>query len=324
MTKRLLSGIQPSGPLHLGNYLGAVKPWTELQNDYDAFIMLATYHALTTKPEPAVLREQTLDLTAMLVACGIDPKITALFLQLPEHVELAGILGNFVGLGALDRMTQFKEKSSRHGQNAGLYTYPILQAADILTYEPDVVPVGEDQAQHLELTRDVAQAVNSHAGKKVLVEPKTLLSKAPRVMALNDPTKKMSKSIPGSAIGLLDDEAAIERTIKRAVTDSDPNSSAISSALKNLFVILAGVSSAETVEHFEKLRQDGKLRYSDLKEALIEDTIHLLKPIQAAYQSLRADEPNLLKVLDAGRCVAQPIAIATLKKVKDALGLITN
>ncbi len=324
MSKRLLSGIQPTGPLHLGNYLGAVKPWTELQNDYDAFIMLADLHTLSIRPAPEQLREQTLDLVAILVACGIDPKITPIFLQsqISAHAELAIILNNFVGLGTLDRMTQFKEKSSRTGQNAGLYTYPILQAADILLYEPDVVPVGDDQAQHLELTRDLSQAVNAHVGKRILVEPKTLLSSAARIMALNDPAKKMSKSVPGSAISLLDDEATVERLIKRAVTDSDPNSSEIGPGVKNLFQILAGVSSEETAKHFETLRTDGKLRYAEMKEALIEDVVAELKPIQAAYKSLRADEKNLLKVLNAGRGVAEPIAQTTLKKVKDALGLI--
>ncbi len=324
MGKRLLSGIQPTGPLHLGNYLGAIKPWTELQNEYDAFIMLADYHTLSIRPAPDELKKNTLDLVAMLLACGIDPKITPIFLQsnISAHSELASILSNFVGLGQLDRMTQFKEKSSRQSVNAGLYTYPILQAADILLYEPNVVPVGDDQAQHLELTRDLAQNFNAHVGKKVLVEPKTLLSKAPRVMALNDPTKKMSKSVPGSAIGLLDDEGAIARAFQRAVTDSDPNAGAMSPALKNLFTILEGVSDHETVLHFQRLHDDGGLRYADLKEALAEDTVDLLKPIQAAYQSLHADEPNLLKVLDAGRCVAEPIASATLKKVKAALGIL--
>lgn len=325
MPKRLLSGIQPTGPLHLGNYLGAVKPWTELQNDYDALVMIADYHTLSIRISPDELKTNTLDLTAILLACGIDPKITPLFLQsqISAHAELATILANFVGVGQLDRMTQFKEKSSRHGQNAGLYTYPVLQAADILLYEPAVVPVGEDQAQHLELTRDVALAFNAHVGKKVLVEPKTLLSKAPRIMALNDPSKKMSKSILGSAIGLLDDEATIERTIKRAVTDSDPNASDMSPAVKNLFVILEGVSSPETVAHFTGLQANGNLRYSELKEALIEDVTYALRPIQAAFKSLRADEKNLLNVLAAGQAQAQPIAQATLKKVKDALGLIT-
>lgn len=324
MSKRLLSGIQPTGELHLGNYLGALKQWVTLQDDYDAFIMLADYHTITVKPRPEDLRKQTLDLLAMLIACGLDPKSTTLFLQsqVPAHTELSWILSSFVGLGSLDRMTQFKEKASRHGQNAGLYTYPILQAADVLLYEPDVVPVGEDQAQHLELTRDIAAAVNHHVGQNVLVQPKTLLTKTARVMALNDPTKKMSKSVPGSAIGLLASEAEVGQTIKRAVTDSDPNSTTMSPGVKNLFLILEGMSDEATVKHFEELYQNGQLRYSELKEALIEETLRFLAPIQKTYHSLRADEKTLRRVAAEGQAKANAIANTTLSKVKTALGLV--
>lgn len=324
MTKRLLSGIQPSGELHIGNYLGALKQWIDFQHDYDAFFMVADLHALTTRPKPEEIRARTLDTVAMLLAIGVDPKSATLFVQsqVPQHAELAVILGNFATLGQLNRMTQFKEKSDAHGQQVGLFTYPVLQAADILLYGAQVVPVGEDQMQHLELTRDIAQTVNNHVGSKILTEPKTLVNKNARVMALNDPTKKMSKSIPGSAIGLLATDAEVEAAIKRAVTDSDPNSTELSGGVKNLFLILEGISTAETVQKFEAMRQDGKLRYSELKEQLIDDVIAFLKPIQAAYKTLRADEKMLTKVLTDGQTKAEIAAHQTLTAVKQALGLV--
>src|SRR3989344_395532 len=201
MQKRLVSGIQPSGTLHIGNYLGAIKQWVDLQNDYDCYFFIADYHALTQKPSPHKFREQTLQTMAMLVALGVDPKNCILFVQsqVPEHAELALLLSPFATVGQMSRMTQYKEKSDRHGQNIGLLTYPVLMAADIFLYQAEVVPVGDDQVQHLELAREVVRSFNSHTGK-TFVEPKPLLTHAARVMALNDPTKKMSKSVVGSAI----------------------------------------------------------------------------------------------------------------------------
>ncbi len=224
--KRLLSGVQPTGELHIGNYLGAVKQMVEFQHDYDAYFFLADLHTLSIKLEPKALHSQALDLIAMLVALGIDPKSSTLFVQsqIPAHAELGQILGNFTSIGQLNRMTQFKEKSDRHGQNVGLFTYPVLQTADIALYGAEVVPVGDDQVQHLELSREIIRSFNQFVKEHILVEPKPLLNQAARIMALNDPTKKMSKSIPGSAIGLLATESEISQTIKKAVTDSDPNS----------------------------------------------------------------------------------------------------
>jgi len=322
--KRLLSGIQPTGELHIGNYLGAVKQWVELQNEYDTFIMLADYHTLTARPEPKALHKQTLDLLAMLLALGIDPKRSTVFIQsqISAHTELAWIMNNFTSLGQLNRMTQFKEKSDTHGQTVGLFTYPVLQTADIALYGAQAVPVGEDQVQHLELSREIVRSINNFVGKDILVEPKPLLNTSSRIMALNNPTKKMSKSIAGSAIGLLASETEITQTIKRAVTDSDPNSSELSGGVKNLFLILEGIGSPETVKKMEAMRQEGKLRYSELKEQLIEDLIAFLKPVQKTYQSIRSDERVLLKVAEAGRAKAEPIASETLKRTKEALGLV--
>jgi tryptophanyl-tRNA synthetase len=322
--KRLVSGIQPTGTLHIGNYIGAVKQWAELQDTHDAFFFLADYHTLTSRPKPEILRQNTLELTAMLVALGLDPKSCTLFLQsdVPEHTELAWILNNFATLGQLNRMTQFKEKTDQYGQYVGLFTYPVLQTADVALYDGEIVPVGNDQVQHLELSREIIRSLNNHVGEELIKEPKPLITKNSRIMALNDPAKKMSKSIPGSAIGLLDDEGTIVRTIKRAVTDSDPNATTLSPALKNLFALLETFSTAETFAHFEGLQKNGKLQYGELKEQLIEDILAFLKPVQKTYQSLIKREDQLLKILEEGKKKAKPIAEKKIIEVKKALGLL--
>jgi len=324
MAKRLVSGIQPTGTLHLGNYLGAIKQWVELQNNYEAFFFIADYHSLTERPEPETLEQQSLETAAMLIALGVDPKSSALFVQsqIPEHAELTWLLMNFVTLGQLNRMTQFKEKAERHGQNAGLLTYPVLMAADVLIYDASAVPVGEDQVQHLELAREIARSFNAHAGR-VFKEPKALINKAARVMALNNPAKKMSKSVLGSAIGLLDTDDQIEQAIKRSVTDSDPNSPKLSPGVANLFTILEAVSSRETFLHFQRLHKDGSLRYAELKEQLIDDVISFLGPVQKTYGSLMKNEGQLRRILEQGRKIAQPIAQEKLAKAKQALGLLS-
>lgn len=323
MNKRLVSGIQPTGALHLGNYLGAIKQWTDLQHDYDAYYFIADYHALTGRPKPEDLRKNSLELTAMLIALGVDPKKCALFLQsdVPEHTELGWILNNFSTLGQLNRMTQFKEKSDQYGQYVGLFTYPVLQTADIALYNAQTVPVGEDQVQHLELAREIIRNFNNHVGSDVLVEPKPLLTKAARVMALNDPAKKMSKSIPGSAVLLTDDAATLERTLKRAVTDSDPNSSEKSPAIANLFLLLENFSTPEMVRHFDEQYAKGTIRYSELKEQLIEDIGEFLTPVQKTYNQLLANPKELHTILENGAEKARPVAAETVKRAKAALGL---
>lgn len=322
MAKRLVSGIQPTGELHIGNYLGAIKQWVELQNDYDSFFFIVDYHALTTRPKAADVRRNTLSTAAMLIACGIDPKSSAVFVQswVPEHAELAWLLMSMTSVGALSRMTQYKEKSDTLGQNAGLFTYPVLMAADILLYKPDVVPVGEDQVQHVELTRDIAESFNNAYGK-VLSVPKPVLTKAARVMALNDPAKKMSKSIPGSAVSLLEEPEEIEKILKRAVTDSDPNSAEMSPGVANLFLLLENFSEPETYKHFHDHYRRGTLRYAELKEQLIDDITATLKPIQKTYQRLIDNPQQIQQLLEAGAKKARPIAEATVAEVKEALGL---
>lgn len=322
--KRLVSGIKPTGELHLGNYIGAISQWIELQHHYDAFFFIADHHALTSRPNKKELQESTYHSLAMLIACGIDPKNSTLFIQsqIPEHTELAWIFSNFCLMGQLNRMTQFKEKADRYGQNIGLFTYPILMTADIALYQAETVPVGDDQVQHLELSREIIRSFNAHAGS-VFVEPKPLLTRTPRVMSLADPTKKMGKSNASDALGLLDDEATIIRTIKRAVTDSDPNAAEASPALKNLLGILEIVSDKESVQRFEAMRQDGKLRYSELKEFLTEETLQFLAPIQKSYRSLIGDKANLEELARQGSQKAQFVATETLKKAKTALGLFS-
>ncbi len=324
MGKRLVSGVQPTGTLHLGNYLGAIKQWVELQNDFDAYFCVVDYHALTGRPKPADLARHTTELTAMLVALGIDPKSATLFLQsdVPEHTELGWILNNFTTLGQLNRMTQFKEKADQYGQYVGLYTYPVLQTADIALYGAETVPVGEDQVQHLELAREIIRNFNNHVGRDVLIEPKPLLTKSARVMALNNPAKKMSKSIPGSAIGLLDDPSTVEQTLKRAVTDSDPNSSEMSPAIANLFLLLENFAEPDMTKHFHEQYKKGTIRYSELKEQLTEDINAFLAPVQKTYHSLVANPAQLRTILDEGAKKARPIAAETVLTVKKALGLL--
>lgn len=323
--QRLVSGIQPSGQLHIGNYLGALKQWVELQDDYEAFFFVADYHALTTRPSSVDLRESVLHVLAMMIAVGVDPKSSVIFAQsqIPAQAELACILNSFTTVGELQRMTQFKEKSDRFGQNAGLFTYPVLMAADVLIYQAEVVPVGDDQVQHLELAREIARTVNRHLDQPIFTEPKPLLNTASRITSLSDPSKKMSKSLPGSAIGLLDDEATVAQTIRRAVTDSDPNAAKISPAIANLLTILEGISGPEIRQKAERQRQAGKLRYSELKEQLLEDLLEFLRPIQQTYRSLIQDPSELERILRSGRAKAEPIANETLIKVKKALGLIS-
>lgn len=323
MQQRLVSGIKPTGDLHIGNYLGAISQWVELQNDYDCFFFVADYHALTVRPTSDQLHRQTMESLAILIALGVDPKNCVLFLQsqVPEHAELSWLLSSFATVGQLSRMTQYKEKSDRHGQNAGLLTYPILMASDVLIYDAQAVPVGEDQLQHLELAREIARTFNAHAGR-TFTEPKPLLTESARIMALNDPKLKMSKSVLGSAVGLLDDEATVSATIRRAVTDSDSNAARLGAGLANLFTILEGFSAPETVARFAQLQKDGQLKYSELKEQLTEDVLAFLRPVQKAFKSLMGNEDSLLKILEEGRKKAQPIAAAKLKLVKKNLGLV--
>lgn len=326
----LLSGIQSSGNLHIGNYLGAIKQWVDLQNKYREFIAIVDLHAITVPQDPEILREKTLEVAALLLACGIDPKKSILFIQshIPAHTELAWILNTITPVGELERMTQYKDKSQRikdkNGTLAGLLNYPVLQAADILLYHPDVVPIGEDQQQHLELTRMLARKFNNRFGE-TFKEPKALIQKeVARIMGLDDPSKKMSKSAasPNNYIALLDSPDEIRRKIKISVTDSgseikydETNKPAISNLMR-----VYGAFSGKTCGEIEKIYR-GK-NYAEFKNDLAELLVDKLAPIRNKYAEISKDQKKLLNLLKSGAKKAAGVANQTLSMVKEKVGFV--
>ncbi|MGL2814826.1 tryptophan--tRNA ligase [Helicobacter pylori] len=323
--KRVFSGIQPTGQIHLGNYLGAIKHWVELQDEYENLFCIVNSHAITLPIEPIFLKSQTYELVKLLLACGIDPNQSGLFIQseVDEHPALAWLLDCQVSMGEMQRMTQFKDKSLKNPKsvNVGLFNYPILMASDILLYQSDLVPVGEDQKQHLELTRNVAEKFNRDFGNCFKV-PEPLIAKVgARVMGLDDPKVKMSKSHKGAnhAIFLLDEPDVIVKKIKKAATDSmgviefDEKREGIFNLL-NIYMLLSD-ESPEKIE--ERFKNKG---YGDFKKELAEVMIQALKPIQERYQEISDDEVKA--VLNCGAEKARPLARATYQKAKELMGLI--
>lgn len=322
---RVLTGIQPTGTLHLGNYFGAVQPLVQLQATHECFLFVANLHALTIPQDPKALAKHTLSIVGDYMALGINPAACTIFAhsQIPAHAELAWILDTLTPLGELNRMTQFKEKSAgqRDAENAGLYTYPVLMAADILLYQADTVPVGEDQLQHLELARTIARKFNSRFGK-TFKEPGAQLPKlGARLMALNDPTKKMSKSLgPDSYIGIFDDPKEIERKIQRAVTDSgrdivyEPRRKPAIANLLTIHSLVTGTKVSTLEKHFK-----GK-GYAEFKTTLIRDIYEFLSPFQAERRKI--SESKIRSVLEQGRKKAERIASKTLNDAKKKTGLI--
>jgi len=323
----ILSGIQPSGQLALGNYVGALKSWLELQHQYDCVFLVVDLHALTVQQVPAELRARCLSFVAQYIACGIDPEASTIVIQshVPQHAELTWVLNTMTYMGELSRMTQFKDKSARHEQNvnAGLFTYPVLMAADILLYQANLVPVGADQKQHLELTRDLAQRFN-HRYSETFVVPEIFVPKVgARIMSLQDPTKKMSKSDenPDGYIALLDSPDVIRRKIKRAVTDSgtevryDEERPGIANLL-TLHAVLTDQSVQASEAHFA-----GK-GYGDLKSELGDVVVATLEPVQKRYQALMADKAQLEQVLARGAERARGRAQKTMSKVYRKVGLV--
>lgn len=324
---RVLSCIQPTGSVHLGNYLGALTNWVAGQHQADVYHGVVDLHALTTTETPGVLGEQTLELAAMLFAVGLDPNVATIFVQshIHEHSELAWIMECTVSFGELSRMTQFKDKSSkREGDfvSAGLFTYPALQAADILLYDANEVPVGEDQRQHVEITRDIAIRFNHRFGDTFVI-PKSVHPKAgARVMDLQDPTSKMSKSAgtDSGIIYMLDDNASIEKKFKRAVTDSEnivrfdrENKPGVS----NLLEILAATTS-DTPENLA-----GKYeQYGPLKNDTAQAVIAMLEPIRNRYNELVGDKGELMRLLTVGNNRARKVAADTLARAHTAIGLL--
>jgi tryptophanyl-tRNA synthetase len=324
----VLSGIQPSGRLTLGNYLGAIKNWLPLSATHDCHYMLVDLHAITVRQDPALLRERCYEFLALYIACGLDPARNVLFVQshVSAHARLGWILNCYTQMGELNRMTQFKDKSSKHADNinAGLFDYPVLMAADILLYQANAVPVGDDQKQHLELTRDIALRVNNLYGPVFTVPEPMIPPVGARIMGLQDPTAKMSKSDDAetNALYLLDPPDTITRKLKRAVTDMDGSIRFDIKAKPGVSNLLS-VLSATTGEPIPALeaRFEGQ-GYGHLKTAVAEAVIECLKPVQSRYSEIRQDLGYLQGVLRDGAARASVRADATLKQVHEALGFI--
>lgn len=325
MKKRIFSGAQPTGELHIGNYLGALKNWVALQNEYESFYCIVNLHAITLPQDPKVLRQKTLDLARIYLAAGLGPPESTVFVQsdVPEHAELTWVLSCIARMGELERMTQFKDKAKGNQERAGvgLFTYPVLMAADILLYQTDLVPVGKDQKQHLELTRDLAERFNRDFGETFKVPEPFIPPVGANIASLQDPTKKMSKSDENAngSIFLLDDADTVTKKIKRAVTDSgtEINFDDTRPAIKNLLTIyqlLSGKSPDECVAHFE-----GK-GYGQLKGELAETVIEFLKPFQARVQEY--DDESLNEILKTGADTARAIAAETLRDVYSKIGMV--
>jgi tryptophanyl-tRNA synthetase len=324
---RVLSCIQPTGEAHLGSYLGALRPWVTGQHEHEAFHGIVDLHALTVQDTPGVIGQTTVELAAMLIAAGLDPDVATLFVQshVPEHPQLAWVMECTVSYGELSRMTQFKDKSAKRAGDfisAGLFTYPALQAADILLYDADEVPVGDDQRQHIEITRDIAIRFNGRFGDTFTV-PRAVTPRAgARVMDLQDPTSKMSKSSDSDAgvIGMLDDPATIVRKFKRAVTDSESEVRVDRDAkpgVTNLLEILGAATGEQPEVLAEKYTQYGPLK-SDTGDAVVA----MLEPIQTRYSELMTDRGELASLLRKGADRAGAVASATLRRAYDAIGFL--
>ncbi|HAD48667.1 MAG: tryptophan--tRNA ligase [Idiomarina sp.] len=326
----VLSGCQPSGQLSIGNYIGAISNWVKMQDTHDCKFMLVDLHAITVRQEPQKLTEATLDGLALYLACGLDPNKSTLFIQshVPQHAELAWILNCYTQMGELNRMTQFKDKSQRHAGNinAGLFTYPALMAADILLYKAHEVPVGDDQKQHLELARNVAERFNNLYGEVFKVPEPMIPKVGARVMSLQEPTKKMSKSDdnPNNYVGLLEEPKKIAKKIKRAVTDSDEQARiyfdpAEKAGVSNLLSIL----SAATGRHIDDLvpEYEDKM-YGHLKTDVADAVVAMLEPIQQRYSEMRNDPAFLQQVMKQGADKAREKAAQTLADVYKAVGFV--
>lgn len=326
----VLSGAQPSGQLTIGNYLGALRQWDQMQDDYNCLYCIVDLHAITVRQDPAVLHSASLDSLALYLACGIDPKRSAVFMQshVPEHSQLAWVLNCYTQFGELSRMTQFKDKSERHNNNvnAGLFTYPVLMAADILLYQANQVPVGHDQKQHLELARDVALRFNALHGEVFTVPEPFIPQVAARVMSLQEPTKKMSKSDenPWNFVGLLEDPKMISKKFKKAITDSEDPPRVYfdldnKPGVANLLNILSGVTG-KTVAALEA-EYEGKM-YGHLKGDVADAVISLLEPVQQSFREIRADQTLMQQVMREGAAKAREHASRTLAAVNTAVGFV--
>jgi tryptophanyl-tRNA synthetase len=324
MAKRIFSGAQPTGSVHLGNYLGALKNWVKLQHEYESFFCIVNLHAITVPQDSKLLAQKTRELARIYLAVGIDPNVSTIFIQsdVPEHAELTWVLNCIARMSELERMTQYKDKARKQQENVsvGLFDYPVLMAADILLYQTDLVPVGDDQKQHLELTRDIAIRFNRDYGETFKVPEPYIPKVGARIMSLSDPTKKMSKSDddPNGCVLLMDDADTIQRKFKRAVTDSgteirfDPARPAITNLLE-IFHLITDQSTEQVEEHFA-----GK-GYAQLKGDLADVTIDFLRPFQQSLKEI-SDE-RLDEILTLGRDKARRISKPTLDEVFQRTGL---
>lgn len=326
MDKVIFSGVQPSGNLHIGNYIGALRQWVKMQVYTEAIFCIVDLHAITVPQDPKTLKEKILEVAALYLACGIDPKKAHIFVQSenPDHTSLAWILNCIAPFGQLERMTQFKDKSEKQkeGTTAGLFDYPVLMAADILLYQTDEVPVGEDQKQHIELTRDLAEKFNKTFGQTFKLPAPLIQKETARIMSLEDPTVKMSKSGNDrwGAINLLDSEEDIRGKIKKAVTDSGSNISKDkgSEGLSNLLVIYSAFKNQSLESSISEL--EGK-PYGEFKNILADLVVSELSQIQKKYNQIRRDETYLRQVLDEGRSYSMEKSSKTLQLVKEKVGL---
>ncbi|MCB9343231.1 MAG: tryptophan--tRNA ligase [Lewinellaceae bacterium] len=332
MMKNVLSGIQPTGDLHLGNYFGAVKNWVKLQSEYKCHFSVVDYHSMTMPYNPIQLRENTWKMAFYLLACGV--KLENLFIQslVPEHLELAWVLGSTASYGELTRMTQFKDKTDQLKESdkdafvsVGLFSYPVLQAADILIYHAEYVPVGKDQEQHLELSRNIAQRFNNQFGKEYFVQPEPLFTETPKILSPADPTRKMSKSLGEKHyINLFGEEDRVRKQIKSAVTDTgDTPEGEMSAGVGNLFELLR---ACEQMEAHDSLMDDykaGALRYSDLKEAVANAIVDLINPFKERYEAILADKKAVKGQIQESSAAIRQIARQTMREVREITGLPT-
>lgn len=328
----VFSGAQPSGELTIGNYMGALRQWVQMQDDYDCIYCIVDLHAITVRQDPVQLRKATLDTLALYLACGIDPKKSTIFVQshVPEHTQLGWLLNCYTYFGELSRMTQFKDKSKRYEENitAGLFDYPALMAADILLYQTGLVPVGEDQKQHLELSRDIAARFNALYGDIFKVPEPFIPKSGARVMSLLDPTKKMSKSDDNrnNVIGLLEDTSSVVKKLKRAVTDSD-EPPVVRYDIKNKPGVsnLLDILSATTGQSIPELEKafEGKM-YGHLKTATADAVSDMLTQLQARYHAIRDDETYLQQVMKEGAEKARARASKTLHEAYKAVGFVVT
>ena len=324
MAKRIFSGVQPTGNIHLGNYLGALRNWVTLQHEHESFFCIVNLHAITSWQDPALLAEKTTELARIYLGVGIDPNISTIFVQseVPEHAECTWVLNCIARMSELERMTQYKDKARKQSENVGVgvFDYPVLMASDILLYQTDLVPVGEDQKQHLELTRDLAIRFNRDYGKTFRVPEPFIPKVGARIMSLSDPSKKMSKSdddVSGS-IMLLDDADTIQKKFKRAVTDSgtEIRFNKERPAITNLLTIFQLLTDKRPEEIEANFADKG---YAQLKQQLADATIDFLRPLQERVRAI--DEDELLSILEKGREKAQSIAGPTWNEVKQRVGL---